>query len=178
MFVGIIYFVTKLWFSQRFIFTGLFLSSSATGKQRLLESNTLTSTRFLLFFFSFTTCTLHKLLLSSFLGMQQVLMQAGHGVLQSGESRTVPSSTGSNSNLSKAWGLRLTSNVPASLESTHKPGVHASICKLMETRTYLRFTTLFSMKQECIWIMQRCFITACFIVHQAGSKSQNLQESL
>lgn len=55
-------------------------------------------------------------------------MQAGHGVLQSGESRAVPSSTGSNSNLSKAWGPRPTSNVPALSESTHKPGVCVQIC--------------------------------------------------
>lgn len=74
-------------------------------------------------------------------------MQAGHGVLQSGERRTVPSSTESNSNLSKAWGLRLTSNVPALLESTHKPGVHD---KPMETRTYLRFTAVFFIFHETV----------------------------
>jgi len=48
-------------------------------------------------------------------------MLAEREVLQIGESRMVLSSTGSNSNWSKAWDPRPTSSVPASLESTRKP---------------------------------------------------------
>lgn len=70
-------------------------------------------------------------------------MQAGHEILQSGESRMDPSSTGSNSNLSKAWGPRPTSSVPALSESTHKPGVHANMYKPVEIGVESTFIIVF-----------------------------------
>lgn len=78
--------------------------------------------------------------------------------------------------MSKAWGLRLTSNAPALLESTHKPGVNANIYKPMETSTYLTFTLVFIKKMVmCVSILAVIFYIATGQILQPAGITLNLR---